>query len=150
MDAVNNNNNTFQTAAKIVGAGAVVGAAVQGGITYARQRAALKNPDEFIRNATALAEQQKKWHTEFFDGTAEMANAAKAKIDEGLKQATEWVKAGKFDYGKIAKAAGKGAVIAGVTWGALYGIYKGVKHLLKGGAKVVAEGVNEANNKKAE
>ena len=144
-----NNNSTAQTAAKVAGAGAITGAVIQGGNALYCQHKILSKPDEFITTLKGEVEAKKGFNTKFFKGTQEAADLANKQLDEYLQKGIDFAKGGKYDFGAIAKKAGVGAVIAGISWAAIYGIYKVAQHALKGGAKVVAEGVNEAKTNKA-
>ena len=150
MDSINNN---YVTAAKFAAAGATVGAAVRGGMTYAAQRSILKNPNEFITKVTGEIATKRGFNTEFFKGTKEAAELANKELDNILKTAVDFAKGGKYDWKAIAKQAGTGALIAGATWAAGYGIYKGIKYLINKGhdaykadvkdnAKIYAEAMN--------
>lgn len=156
MESINNNNPNYQTAVKVATAGAAAGAAICGGWAFATQRNILKNPDEFIRKATAEIAKEKPFHTAFFEGTEEASKAALKSLDDALKAAVDFAKGGKYSFKGIAKNAGIGALAVGAMSLGAYGLYKlgqkvfhkgseVGKQALKDGAKVVAEGMNEAN-----
>lgn len=127
MEPVSNQTSTLNTAVKLGCTGAAVGATVRGGHAFLIQRNILKNPDVFIKMATGEVARSKGFNTPFFRGTKEAADLANAKLDEYLKKVVEFAKSGKYNFKGIAMSAAKGAVIAGVTWLAIYGLYKVIK-----------------------
>ena len=130
-------------------AGVALGAVTGAGLNLIGQHKILRNPDEFITTITGKVASEKAHNTKFFHGTQEAADLANRKLDEGLSKFIDFAKGGKYDVKSVLKSAGKAAAIGGLVTTAIYGMYKLCRIALKHDAKIIAEGIKEANQENA-
>ncbi len=136
----NNTINVTRSAA----IGGAVGAGVGALTNLHLQKTILKNPDEFLTQIKGQVAKQRNFANEFHQGTKEAADLANAKLDTFVKNAEEYIKAGKVNV----KGVAKNAIAVGAIGAALVGtfalIHNACKKAVKNNAQTAADEFKKA------
>lgn len=121
MPAIQNNpvNKQEPTVLKTAAKGAVIGAAIKGGSEMLSEKLIFKNSDTFVKQIDKGMLQAKKAIISENGFIGEAVDKGIQKINEGARQAKEFITAGKYDFQQVGRQAAKGALRFGVIFGAV-------------------------------